>query len=170
MKSGAGAVPVARRRGPRHRRSRATVADAVRLAAQGVSTAQIATDLGVHRGTVWAWLSTPEAAADLAGAKRAVAEGVTMRLRELTHEALDVLADVMRDALTPHAVRVKAACELLDRAGVTSGTPKVAVDVTDTRQGVNIAPLLARLTATVRDDDHGWPPKHARVDDGERGR
>jgi transposase-like protein len=160
VKSGAGAVPVARRRGPRHRRSRATVADAVRLAAQGVSTAQIATDLGVHRGTVWAWLSTPEAAADLADTKRAATEGVTMRLRELTHDALDVLADLMRDDAVPHAVRVKAACELLDRAGVTSATPRVNVDVADHRKvGVDVAPLLRQLVRQGRDDDHdhGWP-------------
>lgn len=159
MKSGAGAVPVARRRGPRHRRSRATVADAVRLAAQGVSTGQIATDLGIHRGTVWAWLSTPEAAADLAEVRRVATEGVTLRLRELTHDALDVLADLMRDEAAPHAVRVKAACELLDRAGVTSSAAKVDVTLSDQRPvGVDVAPLLRQLVRRDSDDDgHGWP-------------
>ena len=128
MKSSAGAVPVVRRRGPRHHRSRATVADAVHLAAQGVSTPQIAADLGVHRGTVWAWLSSPDAAAQLADVRKAAHDAVSMRLGELTHDALDVLAEVMRDLGAPHGVRVRAACELLDRAGLAGGA-RVTVDV-----------------------------------------
>ncbi len=145
MKAGAGAVPVARRRGPRHHRSRATVADAVHLAAQGVGTPQIAADLGVHRGTVWAWLSSPEAAAQLADVRKAAHDAVSIRLGELTHDALDVLAEVMRDLSAPHAVRVRAACELLDRAGL-NGSPRLTVDLQPS-VGVDTAPLLKRLVA-----------------------
>jgi len=151
MKAGAGAVPVTRRRGPRHHRSRATVADAVHLAAQGVSTPQIAADLGVHRGTVWAWLSSPEAAAQLADVRKAAHDAVSMRLGELTHDALDVLAEVMRDLSAPHAVRVRAACELLDRAGV-HGAPRVTVDV-QPAVGVDTGPLLRRLCER-REQEH----------------
>lgn len=157
MRATAGTVPVPRRRGVRHHVSRSTPDDAVRLALQGKSTAAIADELGVHRGTVWAWLSSPDAAGKLADARRAVVDAVTLRLQELAHDALDLLAEVMTDASVPPAVRVRAACELLDRAGVV-GAPAVAVTVTPP-QGANIAPLLERLAAQVTDDDHGWPPR-----------
>lgn len=157
MRATAGTVPVPRRRGVRHHASRATPDDAVRLALQGKSTAAIADELGVHRGTVWAWLSSPDAAGKLADARRAVVDAVTLRLQELAHDALDLLAEVIADASVPPAVRVRAACELLDRAGVV-GAPAVTVTVTPP-QGANIAPLLERLAAQVTDDDHGWPPR-----------
>ena len=145
MKAGAGMVPLPRRRSLRHHRSSATVADAVRLAAQGLGTAEIAARLEVHRGTVWAWLSSPDAAAQLAEVRRAAHDAVSMRLGELTHDALDVLAEVMRDVGAPHVVRVRAACELLDRAGL-NGAPRLAVDLQPS-VGVDTAPLLKRLVA-----------------------
>lgn len=146
MRATAGTVPVPRRRGVRHHVSRATPDDAVRLALQGKSTAAIADELGVHRGTVWAWLSSPDAAGKLADARRAVVDAVTLRLQELAHDALDLLAEVMADASVPPAVRVRAACELLDRAGI-AGAPAVAVTVAP--QGVDVTPLLRRLTERI---------------------
>lgn len=148
MRGTAGTVPVPRRRGARHHASRVTPDDAVRLALQGKSTAAIAEELQVHRGTVWAWLSSPEVAGKLADARRAVVDAVTLRLQELAHDALDLLAEVMADTNVPPAVRVRAACELLDRAGI-AGAPAVAVTVAP--QGVDVAPLLRRLTERIDD-------------------
>ena len=148
MRTTAGTVPVPRRRGARHHVSRVTPDDAVRLALQGKSTAAIAEELQVHRGTVWAWLSSPEVAGKLADARRAVVDAVTLRLQELAHDALDLLAEVMADTNVPPAVRVRAACELLDRAGI-AGAPAVAVTVAP--QGVDVAPLLRRLTERIDD-------------------
>jgi orotate phosphoribosyltransferase-like protein len=128
--------------------SRVTPDDAVRLALQGKSTAAIAEELQVHRGTVWAWLSSPGVAGKLADARRAVVDAVTLRLQELAHDALDLLAEVMADANVPPGVRVRAACELLDRAGI-AGAP--AVTVTVAPQGVDVAPLLRRLTERIDD-------------------
>ncbi len=118
--------------------------EAVRLAAGGASTVEIAAALGVHRATVWAWLGDPSVAAQVDDVRRLARAAVAVRLAELAHDALDVLAQVMADPCTPHMVRVRAAAELLDRAGVAP-SPALKVDVRQHHPGVDTVPLLRRL-------------------------
>ena len=142
-------------RNRREKRRPPSPVSAVELAIEGKTTGEIASALGVHRATVWSWLSDPVRSAQVDHARRLAVEAVGVRLRELAHDALDTLSSIMVDPVAPHVVRVRAACELLDRAGVGASTPAVRVDVMQHRSEVNIGPLLQKLCEMGREDDRG---------------
>jgi len=150
-------------RNRREKRRPPSPVSAVELAIEGKTTGEIASALGVHRATVWSWLSDPVRSAQVDHARRLAVEAVGVRLRELAHDALDTLSSIMLDPVAPHVVRVRAACELLDRAGVGASTPAVRVDVTQHHSGVNVAPLLRQLCEMGRKDDRG-DDDHRNVD------
>ena len=127
----------------REKRRPPSPASAVELAIEGKTTGEIASVLGVHRATVWSWLADPGRSAQVEQARRLAAGAVAVRLGELAHDALDTLSSIMVDPVAPHLVRVRAAVEILDRAGIR-GEQSLAVDVRY-QSGVNLAPLLARL-------------------------
>lgn len=83
----------------------------------------------------------------------AVVEAARLKLLGLSEEAVDVLDDLIKPG-TPDAVRLKAAQDILDRAGL-----KGAVDVTLTVDhkvdaGSLIAERLDRIAGKSTDDDN----------------
>lgn len=85
------------------------------------------------------------------GAAPQVKRKATLRLLELVDPAIATLARTMTDANAPHAARLRAAENVLDRAGV----PR-KVDVTDTEAAKAL--LVERLLAMKGMPDPEDPP------------
>jgi Homeodomain-like domain len=94
---------------------------AVELLLEGRSHEEIATELGVTRVTVWRWTGEPEVAGTLLRARSERLEAVQGRLDALVGSALNVIAGVLDDEAAPVAIRLKAASEVLQRAGYAPG-------------------------------------------------
>jgi hypothetical protein len=86
----------------------------------GATDAEIARELECDRVTVWRWRHRPDVAGVLAAARAERLHEVAGRLRDAAPRALDLLVRILDDDDAPVSVRVKAAGEILDRAGFTS--------------------------------------------------
>ena len=102
---------------------------AVDLILEGHSDATVAKQLNVSRTTVWRWRNKPKTVALIAAKRNRQREASEARLAELVAVAMDCLESVLTDAQASPAVRLKAATEILDRAGMTANA---AATVTDT--------------------------------------
>jgi len=89
----------------------------------GATTVEVASSLGVDRTTAWRWRSHPLVAAAVASAKRDRLARIETAASDLATEALETMAAIMRDVTAPHAVRLRAATEVLSLVGV--GDPKL---------------------------------------------
>jgi hypothetical protein len=102
------------------------VARAIDLLLGGATDAEVARALDVDRSTVWRWRIRPDVASVLAEGRRLRLDGVAERLRDGAHRAIDFLLEVLAETSHPVAVRLRAATEVLDRAGhVSSGAEGV---------------------------------------------
>lgn len=105
----------------------------------GETNAEIAAALGIDRSTVWRVRTDPQIAAMVDAARELRMFEIRDRLLDLSHRAVDVLGELMTNAATPPAVRVKAAAEILDRAGhLPEGPAGLRLDeltVTDSSEG-----------------------------------
>ncbi len=96
------------------RRQRAVV-----LTVEGYSQTEIAKELGVHRQQVCAWLKEPDVAQVLKRTKYE-STGVAVRIaRACAVEAVQIIAEVMVDPESTTMERMRAACIILDRGGLT---------------------------------------------------
>ena len=103
---------------------------AIDLVLAGRSHTEVATELGCRRETVWRWSGEPAFAAEISARRVDRRGAVAAELDAGALDAVRLLRSLVGDAEAPAAARVRAAAELLDRAGVTS---TVAVEIrTDT--------------------------------------
>ncbi len=99
---------------------------AAELLLAGYSIPEAAAQLGRRRETVWRWAQDPVVAGWISEQRQARRLTVASALDDAALEAVRLLRSVLNDPGQPGSVRVRAAAELLDRAGVTS---PVAVEV-----------------------------------------
>ena len=86
----------------------------------GATVPDVAREVGVNRSTVWRWTQEPEFAAQLRADRASRRYAVQEAIHAVALEAVAYMATLVRDEAAPPAVRLKAACALLDRAGVSS--------------------------------------------------
>lgn len=130
------------------------------LIASGHSYAQIARNLGVRRQTVAGWAQQPDVSAAVDAIRRELAEETAARVKTMATLALDTLLDLLTARGTPHAVRRRAAVDILDRVGLPAAQ---RLDVTGLAQASE-SDLRARLRALeaaaarleLGDDDEAW--------------
>ena len=91
---------------------------ALELLLVGYAVPDTARELGVNRSTVWRWTQEPEFAAELRSERASRRYAVQEAIHSVALEAVAYLAELVRDPEAPPAVRLKAACAVLDRAGV----------------------------------------------------
>lgn len=92
---------------------------AVGLVLSGMSQAQVADELGVSSATVSRWMHDPDMRARLAEARAAGVARARAQMAQHGPAMLEVLRSVASDPETPALVRVRAACEYLDRWGMS---------------------------------------------------
>lgn len=93
---------------------------ALELFIGGATTAEVAAALRVDRSTAWRMRWHPMVAAAVHAARVDRIAKVEAEAAALAVEALETVAGIMRDPAAPHAVRLRAAAEVLDRVGVGS--------------------------------------------------
>lgn len=98
------------------------------------------------------------------GAAPQVQRKATLRLLELVDPAIATLARTMTDPNAPHAARLRAAENVLDRAGVPR---KVDVSDTDAAKALLIERLLALRDVTTGEQVYTEPPTDFDVVTGE---
>jgi hypothetical protein len=127
---------------------------AFEVLAAGGTVAEAAARAGVHRNTVARWTreGAPLAAA-LAELRRERLAAARARLVAAAGGAVEVLAELAADPCAPPAVRVRAACALLDRAGLgPRPEPEPPPDPEpdpDPCDGARVLALLDRLPALL---------------------
>jgi DNA-binding CsgD family transcriptional regulator len=91
------------------------------LYAQGLTDAEVASELGVDRSTAWRWRTRDRRfRAQLRKTHAEVTSAAAARLEGLVERALYVLATTLSDQEAPAAIRVRAAEAVLERAGISS--------------------------------------------------
>jgi hypothetical protein len=125
---------------------------ALAVLAEGGTVGAAAAAAGVHRNTVARWTreGAPLAAA-LADLRRERLAAARARLVAAAGSAVEVLAELAADPCAPPAVRVRAACAILDRAGLgprpePEPPPEPEPDPFD---GARVLALLDRLPALL---------------------
>jgi len=96
---------------PRRRR-------ALSLLAEGRTTTEVATELGINRSTLWRWQQEPAFAAELSGLQTSTLAAVQSRLAIVANGAVDLLQTAITDPDLAMPVRCRAAIALLDRCGL----------------------------------------------------
>lgn len=91
---------------------------ALALVLAGRSHAEVAALLRVRRETVWRWSRDPRWAAELSARRADRRAAVAGELDAAALDAVRVLRGLVNDVAAPPVARVRAAAELLDRAGV----------------------------------------------------
>lgn len=93
----------------------------------------------------------------------AIVEAARMRLIGLTDEAIDAIEDIISSPTTQAQVRLKAATEILDRAGI-KGAPDLTVTVEHTVSAADtIAEKLKGIAARI-----AKPEDDELIDEGEK--
>mgnify|MGYP000859573179 CR=1 FL=1 len=98
---------------------------AMALLAEGISIAEVARRLGLHRRTVEKWRGTPAGAAALETAKeqareafQSTVEAARSKLSAAADEATDAVLEVLRSAKSGPQDRLRAASMIFDRVGL----------------------------------------------------
>lgn len=94
------------------------------LTAQGMRAVDIARELGVTPHTVSKWRSDPDHAALVQAYQAATRSEAVAALANSVRDAVATLTGLMQGEGVPSAVQLRAACELLDRAGIVSKVEK----------------------------------------------
>ena len=90
----------------------------VTLLLEGHTLTQAAEELGVHRSTCWRWLQRPEVRTELRRQREERMAAVREELAATALEATRYLRSLVQDDEQSPSVRLRAACAVLDRAGV----------------------------------------------------
>jgi hypothetical protein len=121
--------------------------------ARGGTVGEAARAAGVHRNTVARWARPGEALAlALDELRRERLAAARLRLVAAAGAAADVLADLALDPAAPPAVRLRAACALLDRVGLGPAVePPPPAVVEPTAEGIveGLSAVLARAARVV---------------------
>lgn len=89
------------------------------LVLAGMTHSAIARELGVHRTTVYRWVVDPALAEELRELRAARRFAAQESLQDVARKAIRTLEALLDDTACPPAVRLRAACAVLDRAGIT---------------------------------------------------
>jgi len=100
--------------------------------------------LGVHRSTCWRWLQQPEIRAELRRQREERIAAVREELAATALEATRYLRSLVQDDAQPPPIRLRAACAVLDRAGL--GKVKKPVG-----EGIEAWPAEERRVAFLAD-------------------
>ncbi len=92
----------------------------------------IAEDAGVGLSTVYSWMDKPHFVAELEARQGKALSKATLMLRGLTTRAVRRIGKLIDEGGKDDAVRLKAACEVLSRAGLPS-TERKDVKLQDDR-------------------------------------
>jgi hypothetical protein len=92
---------------------------AVDLLLAGATPAEVAAALSVHRTTIYRWLCDPEVVAELRRFRAARRFAAQEALQAASLSAIAALTGIIKDARVSPDARVRAACAVLDRAGIT---------------------------------------------------
>lgn len=92
-------------------------ARAAELIAEGASSVEVAAALNVSRTTAWRLAQEPEVVVAVKSIRDARANTAALRIEHFASRAAQVLGELVDDREVPPVVRLRAACELLDRAG-----------------------------------------------------
>lgn len=107
--------------------ARARQEKAAFLTSIGKKGREVAKELGVHETTISQWKHDPEFMELVNGYQRETREAARHAIEGAVLSAVECLKEIMEGSdSTPDAVRVRAACELLDRAGLTAKNDKVS--------------------------------------------
>lgn len=87
------------------------------LKVAGYNHTQIATAIGEHRDTVNVWFKEPDTAAKFLKVTKSLTSASLRLLETYTIEAIQTIADLMRDS-NDEQIILKAATEILDRGGL----------------------------------------------------
>lgn len=104
---------------------------AVSLRLGGATMAEIARSLGCHRATVMRWFRRPEVAELFREGQVVRLEAAIQRLSAYLSEAIDTLAEVMRDKAAPAQTRLSAAHAILARALDVAGARHASIQSSD---------------------------------------
>lgn len=94
---------------------------AIEAITRGATHAKAAREAGVARETVSRWNKLPQFVGALSEARLARRQAAMETLDETVPDCIELLAATVRNKRQPRALRMKAATELLDRAGVIRG-------------------------------------------------
>jgi hypothetical protein len=100
---------------------------ALELVLAGRTLPEVAAVLGVNRTTVWKWTQDPGFAVELHQARVSRAGALQEAVGAAALDAVRYLGVVVGDDTAPAGVRVRAACAVLDRAGLTPGALELVV-------------------------------------------
>jgi len=87
---------------------------ALELLAEGLSTTEVAAQVGVHPRTIRKWRSDPAFAEALEEATRETLRRTRQRLAALAHHACEALHEVLHSADAPPSVKVSSARAVLE--------------------------------------------------------
>jgi hypothetical protein len=87
----------------------------------GRGLAESAEELGVHRSTCWRWLRDPRVQAELRKGRAELQSAARAGLVAASLEAVRYLRQVVSDPGASVNARLRAACAVLDRCGVSKG-------------------------------------------------
>ena len=124
---------------------------AIDLVLAGRSHTEVAAELGCRRETVWRWSGEPAFAAELSARRVDRRGAVAAELDAGALDAVRLLRSLVGDAEAPAAARVRAAAELLDRAGVTS-TVAVEIRMDDAPESMELQRFREALPAMSREE------------------
>lgn len=95
----------------------------IELLLAGCSVGECATELGVHRQTIWEWRQLPEVDEQIRTRADQVRDALHGRLVERSLKAADVLDEIMRDKGAPPMARVHAVRLHFELLGRHKGSP-----------------------------------------------
>ena len=90
----------------------------ITLLLEGHTLTQAADELGLHCSTCWRWLQRPEVRTELRRQREERMAAVREELAATALEATRYLRFLVQDDEQSPSVRLRAACAVLDRAGV----------------------------------------------------
>ncbi len=118
---------------------------ALEMLAAGNSQQEVADHLGVSKSTVWRWLQDDEFGEQLHKMTRASVSLARRQIEALIPRAIRYLARAVGSKSVPAAIRLQAARDILDRAGLMPPAAEKPGDVDD--RSVTAAEFAAFLDA-----------------------
>lgn len=116
--------------------------EAIKLMCLGHKSSEAAATMGVHPSTVRRWMQRPDFSAELERRMAHTRAGAQRKLNAHTDSAASVLVELLSS--DDDKIRMGAAKEILDRAGVVAGTK---VEITTSAPAATLEELRERAEA-----------------------
>lgn len=143
-------------------------ARALELLLEGRTDREVASELRCDPSTVWRWRMDPAFTAELRRIHRERVDALETRIDALTESAVGVISELMGDASLPPMVRLRAAVEILDRAGWTGGAQKrrlqtaVETDVANFYEAIIARCKRETVDEMIKATTEPWPEEEER--------